>query len=91
MLFGTSVSDNPLPRPSGRYSPLVVSPFAFEILFPIMLLESFVQDLRRPRLHACFHLFDIYFNYATVDVGLSIGPGGHFLETMIRYHVSENN
>ena len=77
MLFGTSVSDNPL-SPVGRYSPLAVSSFAFEILFPILIMASFVLDLRGPNLHAGFHQFDIYFNYATLDGGLIIGSCGAF-------------
>ena len=91
ILFGTSVSDNPPFPPWVVIPSLSVFSFDFEIMLPVLLSASFAQGLRWPHLRTCYHQFNIYTNYATIDGGLSIGPGGHFLETPTRYRASGNN
>ena len=79
MLFGTSVSDNPPPfPPADRCSPLDVCPFGFEILCTILLLASFVHDLRWSAPRTFSPQFIIYFSYVTLADEFNTGSINSF-------------
>ena len=91
MLFGASVSDNLPITQLGSLFPTICLFLCFENLCMILLLASFVRDLRWPNLHICFHQFNIYFAYFTLDGGIGTGSGHQFLETRLRYRGSGDN